>query len=46
MCNGPIRGIRRNPSLLGVIHFWFGYISDTSTSDSKNTEVIRSVWDL
>ena len=29
--------------LLGDIHFWFGYITDTSTSDSKNTEVMRSV---
>ena len=29
--------------LLGAIQFWFGYITDTSTSGSMNTEVIRSV---
>ena len=42
LCNGSIREIVAT-LLLGAIQFWFGYITNMSTSDSMNTEVIRSV---
>ena len=47
VCRGPLPregSIRGTVAihLLGAIQFWFGYITDTSTSDSMNTEVIRS----
>ena len=44
-CNGAIRG-NCCINLLGAYRFCFGYIANTSTSDSKNTEAIRSAWDL